>query len=76
MSGEDGVDAFDRVARQVGGTDVIDRLAALSGSDFTTVMLEVVRRRAAGDPGHRPAPVPARPLRPSWQWALASGPAG
>jgi hypothetical protein len=38
--------AFDRVAREVGGTDVIDRLAALSGSDFTTVMLEVVRRRA------------------------------
>jgi hypothetical protein len=55
MSGDDRVDehgtvaaagAVDRVAREVGGTDVIDRLAALSGSDFTTVMLEVVRRRA------------------------------
>ncbi len=38
--------AFERVAREVGGTDVVDRLAELSGSDFTTVMLEVVRRRA------------------------------
>ncbi len=55
MSGDDGVDepgtvaaagAVDRVAREVGGTDVVDRLAGLSGSDFTTVMLEVVRRRA------------------------------
>ena len=55
MSGDDGVDepgtvatagAFDRVAREVGGADVVDRLAELSGSDFTTVMLEVVRRRA------------------------------
>jgi hypothetical protein len=27
--------------------EVVDRLAALSGSEFTTVMLEVVRRRAA-----------------------------
>ena len=27
--------------------ELVDRLAALSGSDFTTVMLEVVRRRAA-----------------------------
>src|ERR1700761_3650780 len=39
--------AVDRVAREVGGMGVVDRLAALSGSDFTTVMLEVVRRRAA-----------------------------
>jgi hypothetical protein len=41
------VDAVGRVAREVGGMDVVDRLAALSGSDFTTVMLEVARRRAA-----------------------------
>jgi hypothetical protein len=47
MSGSDAVDALDRVAREIGGVDVVDRLAALSGSDFTTVMLEVVRRRAA-----------------------------
>jgi hypothetical protein len=47
MSGGDAVDALDRVAREIGGTEVVDRLAALSGSDFTTVMLEVARRRAA-----------------------------
>jgi hypothetical protein len=47
MSDGDAVDALDRVGREIGGTEVIDRLAALSGSDFTTVMLEVVRRRAA-----------------------------
>lgn len=46
MSG-DAADAVDRVAREVGGMEVVDRLAALSGSDFTTVMLEIVRRRAA-----------------------------
>jgi len=39
--------ALDRVTRDIGGTEVINRLAALSGSDFTTVMLEVARRRAA-----------------------------
>jgi hypothetical protein len=47
MSGGDAVGAVDRVAREIGGMEVVDRLAALSGSDFTTVMLEVVRRRAA-----------------------------
>jgi hypothetical protein len=47
-SGEAG-GAVDRVAREIGGTEVIDRLAALSGSDFATVMLEVVRRRAAAE---------------------------
>jgi hypothetical protein len=47
MSGGDAVDGLDRVAREIGGMEVVDRLAALSGSDFTTVMLEVVRRRAA-----------------------------
>ena len=41
------VGAVDRVAREIGGMELVDRLAALSGSDFTTVMLEVVRRRAA-----------------------------
>jgi hypothetical protein len=38
---------LDRVAGAIGGIDVIERLAALSGSDFTSVMLEVVQRRAA-----------------------------
>jgi hypothetical protein len=47
MSGVDAGRAVDRVAREVGGMELVDRLAALSGSDFTTVMLEVVRRRAA-----------------------------
>jgi hypothetical protein len=39
--------AVARVARAVGGSEVLDRLAALSGSDFTSLMLEVARRRAA-----------------------------
>jgi hypothetical protein len=39
--------AVARVAEAVGGSDVLDRLAALSGSDFTSLMLEVARRRAA-----------------------------
>ena len=47
MSSGDAGDALDRVAREIGGIELVDRLAALSGSDFTTVMLEVVRRRAA-----------------------------
>lgn len=47
MSSVDADGAVDRVARAVGGMEFVDRLAALSGSDFTTVMLEVVRRRAA-----------------------------
>jgi hypothetical protein len=43
----DATRALRRVAREIGGTEVVDRLADLSGSDFTSVMLEVVRRRAA-----------------------------
>ncbi len=39
--------ALARVLPAVGGAEVIGRLAGLSGSDFTTVMLEVARRRAA-----------------------------
>jgi hypothetical protein len=38
---------LDRVARGIGGMEVVERLAALNGSDFASVMLEVVRRRAA-----------------------------
>jgi len=37
----------ERVLAAVGGTDVVGRLASLSGSDFTSLMLAVVRRRAA-----------------------------
>ena len=47
MSSSDANGAVDRVARAVGGMEFVDRLAELSGSDFATVMLEVVRRRAA-----------------------------
>jgi hypothetical protein len=36
-----------RVVRAIGGTDVVARLASLSGSDFTSLMLAVARRRAA-----------------------------
>jgi hypothetical protein len=39
--------AVGRVLGEVGGSEVLDRLAALSGSDFTSLMLEVARRRAA-----------------------------
>jgi hypothetical protein len=39
--------ALSRVLSGIGGEEVIERLARLSGSDFTTVMLEVARRRAA-----------------------------
>lgn len=40
-------DVLDRVLPRIGGSETLDRLAALSGSDFTSVMLEVARRRAA-----------------------------
>jgi hypothetical protein len=39
--------ALSRVASGIGGMEVVERLAALSGSDFASVMLEIVRRRAA-----------------------------
>jgi hypothetical protein len=38
---------LDRVLPRIGGSETLDRLAALSGSDFSSVMLEVARRRAA-----------------------------
>jgi len=44
---DDSGGALERVARGVGGMEVVERLAALSGSDFASLMLEVVRRRAA-----------------------------
>ena len=37
---------LDRVLPTIGGMDTVQRLAALSGSDFTSVMLEVARIRA------------------------------
>lgn len=68
-------DVLDRVLPRIGGNGVIDQLAALSGSDFTSVMLEVARRRAARqtpasvlrryeqDRFVRPGQVPAMALR-------------
>jgi hypothetical protein len=47
MSSDNAGNALDRVTREIGGADLVGRLAALSGSDFTTLMLEVVKRRAA-----------------------------
>ncbi len=38
---------LDRVLPAIGGMGTVQRLAALSGSDFTSVMLEVARVRAA-----------------------------
>jgi uncharacterized protein (DUF1778 family) len=35
-----------RVLAAIGDAGVLDRLAELSGSDFTSLMLEVARRRA------------------------------
>jgi hypothetical protein len=39
--------ALARVLPAIGGMDTVQRLAGLSGSDFTSVMLEVARLRAA-----------------------------
>jgi len=67
--------AVARVAGAVGGSEVLDRLAALSGSDFSSLMLEVARRRAAnqtpaelmrryrGDRFVRPGDLPWRRLQ-------------
>jgi hypothetical protein len=38
---------LDRVLPRIGGMATLERLAALSGTDYTSVMLEVARRRAA-----------------------------
>jgi hypothetical protein len=38
--------ALARVLRAIGGADMAARLASLTGSDFTTLMLDVARRRA------------------------------
>ena len=43
---DEGDGAYQRVARELGGADVVARLAALSGSDFASLMLEIARRRA------------------------------
>jgi hypothetical protein len=45
--GPDVSSALARVLAGVGGAGVVEGLSALSGSDFTTLMLEVARRRAS-----------------------------
>jgi len=69
------MEGLERVQAELGGPDVVDRLVALSGSDFTTAMLEVARRRAARqtpatvlrryqrDRFTRPSHIPWRDLR-------------
>jgi hypothetical protein len=44
--GDLGTGAIGRVQRAIGGAEIVARLASLSGSDFTTLMLDVARRRA------------------------------
>ncbi len=76
-----------RLLPRLGGPEVLDRLVSLSGSDFTSVMLEVARRRAAretpasvlrryrADRFARPGGVPWRPLRRAEDLLLACLPA-
>jgi hypothetical protein len=77
---------LDRVLPGVGGMATVERLAALSGSDFTSVMLEVARRRAARetpasvqrryarDRFSRPGRTPWRPIRRAEDALLAALP--
>src|SRR5271165_6773370 len=46
VDGDGRTPALGRVQRAIGGAEIVDRLASLSGSDFTTLMLDVARRRA------------------------------
>ena len=46
-AGPPGPGVLGRVLPQIGGAETVARLSALSGSDFTSVMLEIARRRAA-----------------------------
>jgi hypothetical protein len=79
--------ALDRVLPAIGGMDTVQRLVALSGSDFTSVMLEVarlraarenpvsVRRRYARDRFTEPGHTPWRALRRAEEALLACLPA-
>lgn len=79
--------ALDRVLPAIGGIGTVQRLAALSGSDFTSVMLEVsrlraarenpasVRRRYSRDRFTEPALAPWRALRRAEEALLACLPA-
>src|ERR1700744_6263057 len=79
--------ALDRVLPAIGGMDTVQRLAALSGSDFTSVMLEgaplpaarenpvSVRRRYAHDRFTEPGHTPWRAIRRAEEDLLACLPA-
>jgi hypothetical protein len=78
---------LDRVLPAIGGMAVVERLSALSGSDFTSVMLEVARRRAARetpasvrrrytrDRFAPPGPIPWRSIRRAEDALLGALPA-
>lgn len=80
--------ALARLLPQLGGAEVLDRLSSLSGSEFTSVMLEVARRRAARetpasvlrryqcDRFVRPGTVPWGSLRRAEDLLLSCLPAG
>lgn len=38
---------WERVSREIGVDDIVDRLVEISGSDFTSLLLEVTKRRAS-----------------------------
>jgi hypothetical protein len=84
MSSSD--DARRRIVQRIGVPDVVDTLAGLPGADFTSLMLHVMRARAArvtpADLKHQfdrdrfvaPAAVPLRDLRAAEDVLLASLP--
>jgi hypothetical protein len=80
--------ALDRVLRQAGGPEILDVLAErLSGADLTTLLLEVMRRRAQAlspadvlrrygqDRFVAPAPIPFTRLRGAEEAVLSALPA-
>ena len=78
---------LDRVLPAIGGMATVERLSALSGSDFTSVMLEVARHRAARetpagvrrryihDRFAQPGPTPWRSIRRAEDALLGALPA-
>ncbi|MGN9844031.1 hypothetical protein ACTMTI_38495 [Nonomuraea sp. H19] len=81
--------ALDRVLRQAGGPEILDTLAErLPGADLTTLLLEVMRRRARAltpadvlrrygqDRFVAPAPIPFRRLRRAEDAVLSAVPDG
>jgi hypothetical protein len=81
-----GMSALTRVLRALGGSDALDRLARLPGSDLTTLLLALTRRRASALSGPEvlrqyrsdrfvaPSPVPFSVLRAAEDRLLAALP--